>query len=80
MIRDDEQKLNAFERRILRKIFGPTCENCAWRIRWNHELYKMYNDANVAKKIKIQRLRWLGHVVRMVESNPTRKVFDFKYS
>ena len=29
------------------------------------------------KRIKIQRLRWLGHMVaRMDSSNPIRKVFD----
>ena len=28
------------------------------------------------KRIKIQRLRWLGHVARMDSSNPVRKVFE----
>ena len=28
------------------------------------------------KRIKIQRLRWLGHVTRMDSSNAVRKVFE----
>ena len=31
----------------------------------NHELYELYDDLELAKRVKIQRLRWLGHVVRM---------------
>ena len=27
------------------------------------------------KRIKVQRLRWLGHVARMNSSNPVREVF-----
>ena len=28
------------------------------------------------KRIKIQRVRWLGHFARMDSSNPVRKVFE----
>ena len=80
MSADDEMKLGAFERRILRKIFGPICVHGVWRIRWNHELYEMYDEAEVVQRIKVKRLRWLGHVVRMDEENPTRKVFESRYS
>ena len=31
---------------------------------------------DVVKRIKIQRLRWLGHVALMDSSNPVRKVFE----
>ena len=33
-------------------------------------------DIDVVKRIKLQRLRWLGHVARMDSSNPVRKVFE----
>ena len=36
----------------------------------------LYDDINVVKHIKIQRLPWLGHVLRMDSSNPVRKVFE----
>ena len=72
----DEQALGVFERKILRKIYGPFCDRGEWRIRWNQELYDIYDDIDVVKRIKIQRLRWLGHVARMDSSNPVRKVFE----
>jgi hypothetical protein len=30
-----------FERRILRRIYGPINENGMWRLKYNHELYIM---------------------------------------
>ena len=66
----DEQALG-----VLRKIYGPFCDRGEWRIRWNQELYDIYDDIDVVKGIKIQRLRWLGHVARMDSSNPVRKIF-----
>ena len=38
----------------------------------------IYDDIDVVKRIKIQRLRWLGHVLRMDSSNPVREVFESK--
>jgi len=35
------QKLLVFERRTLRKIFGPTKENQIWRVKTNEELDKL---------------------------------------
>jgi hypothetical protein len=35
------QKLLVFERKILRKIFGPTKENQIWRVKTNEELDKL---------------------------------------
>ena len=34
----DEQTFGVFERKILRKIYGPLCDRGEWRIRWNQEL------------------------------------------
>ena len=39
----------------------------------NHELF---SDMDLAKTINIQRIRWLGHVVRMDEPATPRRVFD----
>ena len=38
--------------------------------------YVPLNDINVVQLINIQRLRWLGHVVRMEDDVPARRVFD----
>ena len=35
----------------------------------------MYGDLTVVQRIKLARLRWAGHVVRMEMDDPARKVF-----
>ena len=72
----DAAALGVFERKVLRKIFGPLRVGDDYRIRMNHELYELYDDIDVVQRISQQQLRWLGHVVRMDENAPARKVFD----
>jgi hypothetical protein len=70
----DEEKLRIFKRIILRKIYGPTCENGVWRIKFNDKLYSLYKDPDIVRVIKIARIRWLGHSVRMEENSPCKKI------
>jgi hypothetical protein len=49
----DEQNLRKFERRILRKIFGPVQnEDVSWRIRMNYELSEQVKNADIVRFIK----------------------------
>ena len=66
--RRNEEELQVFERRILRKIFGLICDNGKWRIRYNSELYSIYTDPYIIKSIKISKLGW------MPEENPVKKL------
>jgi hypothetical protein len=59
--------LNMFERKILRRIYGPTQEGGCWLPRWNNELYSLYSELNIVEDIKIRRLEWAGHIIRMEE-------------
>jgi hypothetical protein len=43
------QKLLVFERKNLRRIFGPTKENQIWRIKTNEELDKLIKHKNIVK-------------------------------
>ncbi|MGC8789873.1 MAG: hypothetical protein ACP5QM_08215, partial [Caldisericum sp.] len=52
LTKSDEHSLGVFEKKILRKIYGPSCDNGEWCIRWNHELYEIYGDVDIAKRIK----------------------------
>ena len=54
--------------KVLRKIFGPLRVGDDFRIRFDSELYELLNDVDVVQRINIQRLRWLGHAVRMEEN------------
>ena len=53
------QKMLVFERKILRRIFGPTKENPIWRIKTNEELDKLIKHGNIVNYIKTQRLSCL---------------------
>ena len=72
--KSDEAILGVFERKILRAIFGPTNDNGEWRIKYNNELYTLYKESDIVTYIKINRLKWAGHVIRMEEQSPTRRV------
>jgi hypothetical protein len=43
----------------------------------NH-LYTLYDKLDIVKMLKIGRLRWLGHLFRMQELDPCRKLTVLK--
>jgi hypothetical protein len=71
---NDKRLLGIFERKILRKIFGAVNENGLWRRRYNFELYQLYTDPDIVKFVKVQRLRWAGHIARMSDHEYTKRL------
>ena len=68
-----------FERKIMRKIFGPTrTDDGYWRIKTNQEINDILGGQNVIGFNKKQRLNWLSHVERMVEDNTVQKIKRWK--
>jgi hypothetical protein len=53
----------------LRSTFGAVQGRGQWRRRLNLVLHKLY-EPGLAKYIKINRLKWAGHVTRMDNSLP----------
>ena len=62
--KQDEHRLSIFERKILRRIYGPLMDRGSWRIRNNQELYQLCGENDIVKFCKLSRLRWEGHVIR----------------
>jgi hypothetical protein len=60
-------------------IYGPTQEEGHWHHRWNNELYRLYNDLNIVEDIRIRRLGWAGHIMRMEEGRIPKKVLNGKF-
>jgi hypothetical protein len=52
----------------------PANENGEWRIKYNNELYTLYKESDLVTYIKINRLIWAGHAIRLEEQNPAKRV------
>jgi len=75
----DENQLKIFERKILRKIYGPTQNpDGTWRIKTKDELRQRMKQEDIIKFIKSQRLRCVAHVMRMENKRTTRKITELK--
>jgi len=58
----EESRLNVFENRVLRRIFGPKRDEVKgeWRKLPNEELLELYSSPNIFRLIKSRRRRWAG--------------------
>jgi hypothetical protein len=61
-------RLRLFEKRELRRIFGPKRSEVigGWRKLHNGEFHNFYSSPSIIKKIKSRWMRSKGHVARMV--------------
>jgi hypothetical protein len=50
----DENRLSVFERKILRKIYGPMVDGGRWQIKTNQELYQQCGENDIVKFCKVQ--------------------------
>jgi hypothetical protein len=55
---------------LLTEILGPVYDNEKenWRILTNKEIYASVRKPTITETIKLNRLRWFGHVQRMKEN------------
>jgi hypothetical protein len=69
--------LKVFEKRMLRKIFGPKKEEFMeeWRKLHNEELHGLYSSPNIIQVIKSRRMRWARHMARMGDRKSAYRVF-----
>jgi hypothetical protein len=74
----DMTRLNAWKRKILRRLYGPVVEKGMWRIRSYQELGALNRDLDIVTDIKKRRLEWIGHVVRMEHGRMVKKIFEGK--
>jgi len=60
--------MRVFENRVLRGIFGAKRDEVPreWRKLHDEELNDLYCSLKVVRVIKSRRMRWVGHVARMV--------------
>jgi hypothetical protein len=62
---------------VLRRIYGAVQIDGVWRRRYNKELHSLFNDV-VIKRIKINRSRWAGHVIRRENEEIVKRLMIVK--
>ena len=74
-----ERKLLIIERKILRRIFGPTKDrDGTWKIETSDELNNLIRNNNIINYIKAQMLSWFGHVDRTANHRLVKKLHEWK--
>ena len=71
----DENNL-CIERKVVRRIYGPVCINGEWRIRSDKEIHQLLEGENTVSFIKSNKLRWLGHVMRMHDERLSKMIMN----
>jgi len=68
--------MRVFENMVLRRIFGPMRDEVTgkWRRLHNEELNDLCCSLNIVRVIKWRRMRWAGHVARMVEERGVYRI------
>jgi hypothetical protein len=63
----EEHRLKVFEKRVLRRIFGPKRDEVTvdWRKLHNEQLHNLYFLPSIIRVMKSIRVRLAGHVARM---------------
>jgi len=61
---------------VYRRILGPVHDNEKenWRILTNKEIYARVKKPSIIETVRLNRLRWFGHVQRMEESRIPNRV------
>ena len=68
--------LAAFERQVLRSMFMGIKLNENGRKRYNEELMQLFGDIDTLSFVRVSRLIWIGHVIRMDGKRKVNKVFN----
>jgi hypothetical protein len=72
----EERRLEVFENRVLRGVFGSKRDEVTgeWRKLHNEELNDLYSLPNILRVVKSRGMRWAGHVARMGEGSGGHRV------
>jgi hypothetical protein len=67
----EEHRLRVFEKRVLRRIFGPKRDEVmgGWRKLHNEEL-----SPSIIRMIKSRRMIWAGHIAQMGEKRNAYRI------
>jgi hypothetical protein len=63
----EEHRLRVFEKRFVKKIYGPKRNEVlgVWRKLHNEELHNSYSSPSRIRMIKSRRMRWTGFIANV---------------
>jgi hypothetical protein len=68
LVSDIREEHILFQNRAMRRIFEPKRDEMIhWRKLHNEELHNLYSSPSIIRMIKSWRMRWTGHVARLVQ-------------
>ena len=67
----DIRKLTTFQMRCLRDILGLTL----WDRRRNTDILEECGETTMREQLRMKRLQWFGHIMRMPTHRPQRQIF-----
>jgi hypothetical protein len=70
----DTNNLRRFDRKIIRKIYGPIKQGEQWRLRNSEEIYEILKKENIVRFIRARRIDFPGHVGSMDPNRMLRKI------
>jgi hypothetical protein len=76
LTRKDEPTILTWERKGLRRIFGPICKRGFYRMGTNEKVYRMYQELDLVTVVKTPRLKWLGHVNRTEDHREPKRALQ----
>ena len=74
--KDIAKRLAAFERKLLRRMFGGIKINENWIKLHNKELIQLFGDLDTRSFVIISRLIWIGHINRIDSNRKIIQVFN----
>jgi hypothetical protein len=78
MKKENENILRRFERKIIRRIFGPVRQGREWRTRNDEEIDNIIRKKDIVRFVKATKISWVGHVERMEDSRMPKRVVKEK--
>jgi hypothetical protein len=78
MKKENENILRRFERKIIRRTYGPVRQGREWRIRNNKEIDNIIRKKYIVRFVKAKGISWVGHVERMEDSRMPKRMMREK--
>lgn len=72
----DKKRLGSWDKKILRRTYGPVGEQGIWSISTNQEMRELYKYQDVLAGFKKKRMEWIGHMVRIDQGGQLKNILE----